>query len=77
MPAVLRPHTTNEGWNTWPTEKVSHTLVNDPRVRGDAEGLRESLVAFALSRVDWMQLAEAEIAAAIPEDEVHLAGIAA
>jgi hypothetical protein len=100
-----RPDTTNEGWNTWPTEKVSHALVKDraahARVRehttqllsqapadlaalslaslirgvvesaleeDGAEQLRESLVAFALSRVDWLQLAQAELDTAIAQD---------
>jgi hypothetical protein len=35
---------------------------------GDAEELRETLITFALSRVDWLQLAQAEIEAAIPEE---------
>jgi hypothetical protein len=106
MLAVSRPDTTNEGWNTWPTEQVSHALVQDqsrhgslrahaiatlareeadvaavrlvPLIRalvedaltsGEAEQLRESLLAFALSRVDWLQLAQAEVEASIPEDE--------
>jgi hypothetical protein len=115
MFTVSRPDTTDEGWNTWPTEKVSHALVQDQRMRerlrayaiatlgrnptdvaairlapviralvesaltrGEAERLRECLVAFALSRVDWLQLAEAEVEAAIPEDEVvSVAGLAA
>jgi hypothetical protein len=100
-----RPDVTTEGWNTWPTEKVSHALVRDPRshsfarehaataltvmapdvaaltlaptirnhvesvVRsGEAEELHESLITFALSRVDWLQLARAEIEAALPEE---------
>jgi hypothetical protein len=106
MFAVSRPDTTNEGWNTWPTEQVSHALVQDRRAhgrlqahaiatlageppetaaarlaplirelvegaltRGEAEPLRESLLAFALSRVDWLQLAEAAVEGAIPEEE--------
>jgi hypothetical protein len=106
MFTVSRPDTTNEGWNSWPTEKVSHALVRDRRVRGrveanriamltnasadvaalelaavirqlvegvlkrgEAEELREELVAFALSRVDWLQLAQAQVDAAITEDE--------
>jgi hypothetical protein len=28
-----RPDITTEGWNTWPTERVSHALVNEPRLR--------------------------------------------
>jgi hypothetical protein len=28
-----RPDVTTEGWHTWPTEKVSHVLVRDPRSR--------------------------------------------
>src|SRR5689334_691338 len=101
MFVVSRPDTTNEGWNTWPTEKVSHALVSDQRAtaliralaraalqqapadiaaiklapaireavedaikHGDAERLRDSLVAFALSRVDWLQLAESQVHAA-------------
>jgi hypothetical protein len=112
---VARPDTTNEGWNTWPTEKVSHALVRNGRIhgrvracaiaalakeaedvaalrlvpvirelveravtQGEAERLRDSLVAFALSRVDWLQLAQAEIEAASPEDEAFpTAGIMA
>lgn len=103
---VARPDTTNEGWNTWPTEQVSHALVQDRHaqgrlrahaiatltreqadiatarlaplirevvegalMRGEAEQLRQSLLVFALSRVDWLQLAEAQIEAAVPEDE--------
>jgi hypothetical protein len=115
MLVVSRPDTTNEGWNTWPTEQVSHALVQDRRghsrlrahaiatlareeadvaaislvplirelvedalTRGEAEQLRESLLAFALSRVDWLQLAQAEVEGAIPEDEPQaVAGIAA
>jgi hypothetical protein len=115
MFVVSRPDTTNEGWNTWPTEQVSHALVRDQRthgrlrahaiatlareqadvatvrlaplirelvegalIRGEAEPLRQSLLAFALSRVDWLQLAEAEVEGAIPEDEpVSVARIAA
>jgi hypothetical protein len=106
MCAVSRPDTTNGGWNTWPTEQVSHALVQDRRghgrlrahaiatlareeadvaavrlvplirglvedalTRGEAEKLREGLLAFALSRVDWLQLAQAEVEASIPEDE--------
>ena len=100
-----RPDVTTEGWHTWPTEKVSHVLVRDPRLRaavqahaavvletmppdvaalalvptvrdviesglrcGEAEELRESLMTFALSRVDWLQLAAAEIEAGTPEE---------
>jgi hypothetical protein len=101
----LRPDVTTEGWNTWPTEKVSHALVRDPRTcaivkreaakalrsvppdvaayslaptirrivdgamrTGEAEDLRDNLLTFALSRVDWLQLARAEIEAATPEE---------
>ena len=104
-----RPDVTTEGWHTWPTEKVSHVLVGDPRLRaavqaraavvletmppdvaalalvptlrdaiesgvrcGGAEELRESLMTFALSRVDWLQLAAAEIEAATPEEPESL-----
>jgi hypothetical protein len=100
-----RPDVTTEGWHTWPTEKVSHVLVRETRLRaavqahaavvlktmppevaslalaptvrdviesglrcGEAEELRERLMTFALSRVDWLQLAAAEIEAATPED---------
>jgi hypothetical protein len=100
-----RPDVTTEGWHTWPTEKVSHVLVRDKRLRsavqahaaviletmppdvaalalvptvrdaiesglscGEAEELRESLMTFALSRVDWLQLAAAEIEAGTPEE---------
>jgi hypothetical protein len=109
MFSATRPDTTTEGWNSWPTQEVSHALVVDPGARGrlracaiatlasepadvaalrlapaihelvvsavtrgEAEHLRDGLVAFALSRVDWLQLAQAEIEAAIPEDDVLL-----
>jgi hypothetical protein len=105
MHEFSRPDVTTEGWHTWPTEKASHLLVRDPRLRatvqahaavvletmppdvaalalvptvrdviesglryGEAEELRESLMTFALSRVDWLQLAAAEIEAATPEE---------
>ena len=105
MFVVSRPDTTNEGWNTWPTETVSHVLVRDGRARariearamdevaaapadvaafrlapviretvGDllseaaANQLRDSLVLFALSRVDWLQLAEAAVEAVVQDD---------
>jgi hypothetical protein len=108
-----RPDVTNEGWNTWPTERVSHALVLDlrassrirahattalkkapsdlaalnlaPVIReivkdrlssGEADQLRESLVVFALSRVDWLQLAQSQIEAA-EENEVSSAALAA
>lgn len=101
-----RPDITNEGWNTWPTERVSRALVREPRSRsfarelvanvlavtdpdvaalalaptirdhvetvvrsGEAEELRASLITFALSRVDWLQLAQAEVEAAFPEND--------
>ena len=101
-----RPDVTTEGWNTWPTEKVSRTLMRDARSRstvhehavkaiaalpsdfaalslaplirdrverlvrgGEAKELRDSLITFALSRVDWIQLAQAEVEAALPEDD--------
>jgi hypothetical protein len=105
MFGVSAPDTTNEGWNTWPTEKVSHALVNDRRAmthmralttsalenapadvaalrlapvireaveeflsHGGGERLRDSLVAFALSRVDWLQLAESQVEAAADKE---------
>jgi hypothetical protein len=105
MSALSRPDTTNEGWNTWPTEKVSHALVNDRRAstqinelataalrtvpadvaalklapliretveetlrHGDAERLRDSFVDFALSRVDWLQLAQSQVEAAAGDE---------
>ncbi len=103
---MARPDVTTEGWNTWPTEKVSRTLMRDVRSRstvrehaakaiaalpsnvaaltiaplirdrveslvrsGEAEELRDSLITFALSRVDWLQLAQAEVEAALPEED--------
>jgi hypothetical protein len=103
---MARPDVTTEGWNTWPTEKVSRTLMRDvcsrstvrehtakaiaalpsdvaaltiaPLIRdrveslvrsGEAEELRDSLITFALSRVDWLQLAQAEVEAALPEGD--------
>jgi hypothetical protein len=60
---------------TMPPEVASLALA--PTVRdviesglrcGEAEELRERLMTFALSRVDWLQLAAAEIEAATPED---------
>lgn len=100
MFGISRPDTTNEGWNTWPTEKVSHALVRKPRLRavlqdeashavttaptevallgladrirdlveeevasGSDADLEESLLAYALSRVDWLQLAQSQIEA--------------
>lgn len=105
MLVTARPDITTEGWNTWPTERVSRALVRDPRSRslareqaaealtvmapnvaaltlaptirdhiesvvrsGEAEELRDNLITFALSRVDWLQLAHAEIEAALPEE---------
>jgi hypothetical protein len=53
---------------------VIRELVKRAVTEGEAERLRDSLVAFALSRVDWLQLAQAEIEAAAPEDEAFLAG---
>jgi hypothetical protein len=110
---VLRPDATNEGWNTWPTEEVSHALVRDrhansrireqtiaalenapfdvvalklaPVIReavadvlnqSNAEQLRDSLVAYALSRVDWLQLAQSQVEAAA-DDEVLPGALAA
>ena len=104
MFVVCRPDTTNEGWNSWPTEKVSHALVRDRRrserigaqadsllrevsadvaalrlaqvirdvmdealAHDEADRLRDTLVAFALSRVDWLQLAQAQLEARAPE----------
>jgi hypothetical protein len=101
----LRPDVTTEGWNTWPTEKVSHALVRYPvtyanlkreaaealtsvppnvaaysvvpTIRhiveaalqtAEAEDLRDELLTFALSRVDWLQLAQAQIEAEISEE---------
>jgi hypothetical protein len=112
MSGVSRPDTTNEGWNTWPTEKVSHALVNNrhasTRIRAlatrtlerapadlaalrlapiirqavegvlssdDGERLQDSLVMFALSRVDWLQLAQSQIEA-VADDEA-LSGVLA
>jgi hypothetical protein len=104
---MLRPDTTEDGWNTWPTERVSYAMREDPSVWrdvisihvaselqgscvdvaavrlgrimrtlveravkiGEAERLREDLVRFALSRVDWFQLAHASIEDALPDDE--------
>ena len=103
----LRPDTTDEGWNTWPTEQVSHTLSRDPFwseliqshveneladksadaasmtvaliIRkltegivstGEADELRTNLLTFALSRVDWFQLAQSRIADAVPEEPI-------
>lgn len=103
---ALRPDVTTEGWNTWPTERVSRALVRDPRSRslarehaanaltvmapdvaaltlaptirdhvervvrsGAAQELRNSLITFALSRVDWLQLAQAEVEAALSEED--------
>jgi len=100
MFATSRPDVTNEGWHSWPTEKVSHELVREPRLRaavtaeavdaaltspaevatfrlaarirslvegevreGHTSELNESLVIYALSRVDWLQLAEAQLEA--------------
>lgn len=114
MFVATRPDTTNEGWNSWPTEKVSHALVSSlparacmrthatellaeapadvvalrlaPIIRelvedavrqGRAERLRESLVAYALSRVDWLQLAQAEVEATVPEDETRCVTVVA
>lgn len=94
----FRPDVTNEGWNTWPTEVVSHalarrgplwaalqtdiegahesgppevaalrlasgirSLIEDAVRDGDARDLRESLITYGLSRVDWLQLAQAQI----------------
>jgi hypothetical protein len=108
---VSTPDTTNEGWNSWPTERVSHALVRDQRAHARigarataevarapadiaafrlapviretiedllgnaaADELRESLVTFALSRVDWLQLAEAAIEATVAEDEALVVG---
>ena len=104
MFTLSRPDVTNEGWHTWPTEKVSHTLARTPQIRsaihagvvkeladasddiaalrlapvvqcvieaavrdGEVPELRERLITYALSRVDWLQLAEALIEAAVPE----------
>jgi len=104
MFTLSRPDVTNEGWHTWPTEKVSHTLVRRPRIRssitarlaaeignpsddaaafrvapavrgiveaavrdGEVPELREHLITYALSRVDWLQLAEALIEAMVHE----------
>lgn len=106
MFGLCRPDVTTEGWNTWPTEKVSRTLVRDVRLRsiaqehaanalttmapdvaalalaptigehverlvrsGEAQELHDSLITFALSRVDWLQLANAEVEAALPEED--------
>ncbi len=106
MLRLSAPDTTNEGWNTSPTEKVSHALVADQRATtrirslataalhdassdvaalrlapiireavedalsdGGAMALRDSLIAFALSRVDWLQLAQSQLEAAA-DDEV-------
>lgn len=70
---ISRPDVTTEGWHTWPTEKVMLVPairdVMESALRCDgAEELRESLITFALSRVDWLQPAAAEIEAAIPEE---------
>lgn len=110
MFAISRPDTTDEGWNSWPTEKVSHALVRKPPLRaattratlkaatagpteaavfqlasqirglveqcvrqGDAPDLREYLVAYALSRVDWFQLADAHLESAVAEALGHAA----
>jgi hypothetical protein len=48
---------------------VIRGLVEGALTRGEAERLRDSLVAFGLSRVDWLQLALAEVDATIPDDE--------
>jgi hypothetical protein len=110
MLEMLRPDTTEDGWNTWPTERVSYSMRDDPSVwrdvirihvaselqgscadvaavrlgrlmrtlveravkAGEAGQLQEDLLRFALSRVDWFQLAQMSIADALPDDQRSL-----
>ena len=107
MLEMLRPDTTEDGWNTWPTERVSYAIREDPSAwrevlkvhvasemqgssadaaamklgrimrtlvqravqAGEAKQLQEDLLCFALSRVDWFQLARTSIEDALPDDQ--------
>jgi hypothetical protein len=49
---------------------VMRDLVESLVRSGEAEELRESLVIYALSRVDWLQLAQSVVEGMAPEDEL-------
>jgi hypothetical protein len=54
--------------------RVAHAirrLVEDALKSGDAEELKDRLVTFALSRVDWFQLAQRRIERASPSEPIH------
>ncbi|HZT94756.1 MAG TPA: hypothetical protein VE985_09790 [Gaiellaceae bacterium] len=49
---------------------VVRDLVESLLRNGEADELRESLVIYALSRVDWLQLAQSVVEGVAPEDEL-------
>src|SRR5438093_842213 len=49
---------------------VVRDLVESLVRSGEADELRESLVTYALSRVDWLQLAQSVVEGMAPEDEL-------
>src|SRR2546430_5448078 len=51
---------------------VVRDLVGSLVRSGEADELRESLVTYALSRVDWLQLAQSVVEGMAPEDELEL-----
>jgi hypothetical protein len=50
---------------------VVRDLVESLVRSGEADELRESLVTYALSRVDWLQLAQSVVEGMAPEDELE------
>lgn len=50
---------------------VVRDLVESLVRSGEADKLRESLVTYALSRVDWLQLAQSVVEGMAPEDELQ------
>ena len=50
---------------------VVRDLVESLLRSGEADELRESLVTYALSRVDWLQLAQSMVEGLAPEDELE------
>jgi hypothetical protein len=50
---------------------VVRDLVESLVRSGQADQLRESLVTYALSRVDWLQLAQSVVEGMAPEDELE------
>jgi hypothetical protein len=50
---------------------VVRDLVESFVGNGEADDLRESLVTYALSRVDWLQLAQSIVEGLAPEDELE------